>query len=225
MNAKMIGMFSGFPDRRFPAAIAARLREALTERGSLVFISAWPDDFQRNDEDAAGMHGMFAEWDMSFERVAVIDDRTPSRTGQQMIGTADCVFLMGGNTTEQMALIRRKSLAEALHSFAGVLLGVSAGSINIARRALDVWESPVPYEGLGLTGITIKSHVNEEETELLEKLRVISAAEQLPICAMEDESAIFLTRESADWLGRIRYIEGGAVMLLTHETLTRLSQA
>ena len=225
MNANMIGMFSGFPDRRFPAAIAARLRDALTERGSLVFISAWPDDFQRNDEDAAGMHGMFAEWDMSFEHVAVIDDRTPLRTGQQMIGTADCVFLMGGNPTEQMALIRRKGLAEALHSFAGVLLGVSAGSINMARRALDVWESPVPYEGLGLTGITIKSHVNEEEMELLEKLRVISAAEQLPICAMEDESAIFITGEGADWLGRIRYIEGGAVMPLTQETLKRLFHA
>ena len=107
----------------------------------------------------------------------------------------------------------------------GVLLGVSAGAINMARRALDVWESPNPYEGLGLTGITIKSHVNEGEEALLEKLRAISAAERLPICAMEDESAIFLTREGADWLGRIRYIEGSEVMPLTQEVLTRLHQA
>lgn len=225
MNAKLIGMFSGFPTRRFPADIALRLKASLPERRSLVFISAWPDDAARNDEDTAGMHGMFAEWDMAFGRFAVIDVRTFSDEGRQMIREADCVFLMGGNPTAQMQLIREKELAGALHEHRGVLLGVSAGSINMARRALDIWESPVPYDGVGLTGITIKSHVNEGEQELQETLRMISATQRLPICAMEDESAIFLTREGADWLGRIRYIEDGAVVPLTQELLTRLDRA
>ena len=222
MNAKLTGMFSGFPTRRFPAGIAARLCAALTARRSLVFISAWPDEPGRNDEDAAGMHSMFAEWGMGFERFAVVDGRTFSGDAQRMLREADCVFLMGGNPTAQMQFIRERALAETLRSFGGVLLGVSAGSINMARRSLDIWESPKPYEGLGLTGITIKSHVNAGETELLEKLRAISVAEKLPICAMEDESAIFLTREGADWLGRIRYIEDGVVLPLTQEILARL---
>lgn len=224
MNAKLTGMFSGFPTRHFPAEIASRLRAALTSRRSLVFISAWPADAERNDEDAAGMHGMFAECGMAFAQIAVIDDRTAPEAGQGMIRAADCVFLMGGNPTEQMALVRRKGLTKALRSFGGVLLGVSAGAINMARRALDVWESPEPYEGLGLTGITIKSHVNEGEEALLEKLWTISAAEHLPICAMADESAIFLTREGTDWVGHIRYIADGRVSPLTQEVLTRLHQ-
>lgn len=225
MNAKLIGMFSGFPARRFPADIALRLKAALTERHSLVFISAWPDDAARNDADAAGMHGMFAEWDMAFGRFAVIDERTPSDDAQRMLREADCVFLMGGNPTVQMHYIRESELVDTLCSFGGVLLGVSAGAINMAHRSLDVWESPKPYEGLGLTGITIKSHVNEGEEALLEELRAISAAERLPICAMEDESAIFLTGDGVDWLGRIRYIEDGVVMPLTRETLARLNRA
>ena len=225
MNAKLIGMFSGFPMRRFPQAIARRLKEALVCRERLVFLSAWPDDAARNDEDAAGMHGMFTEWGMGFERFAVIDERTSSEEGTRMLMAADCVFLMGGNPTAQMQFIRQRNLADPLRDFGGVLLGVSAGSINMARRALDVWESPKPYEGLGLTGITIKSHVNEGEEARREKLRAISAAEKLPICAMEDESAIFLTREGADWLGRIRYIDMGRVRPLTQETLERLKCA
>ena len=224
MNAKLIGMFSGFPTRRFPQGIALRLKEALPCRERLVFISAWPEDAARNDADAAGMHGMFAEWEMGFGRFAVIDERTPGDVAQRMLREADCVFLMGGNPTAQMQFIRERALAETLRTFGGVLLGVSAGSINMARRALDVWESPKPYEGLGLTGITIKSHVNEGEEALLEKLRAISAAERLPICAMEDESAIFLTREGADWLGRIRYIDRGEVRPLSQETLERLNR-
>lgn len=224
MNAKLIGMFSGFPTRHFPQGIARRLKEALACRERLAFISAWPGDAARNDADAAGMHDMFAEWSMGFDCFAVIDERTPSDKAQRMLREADCVFLMGGNPTAQMQFIRERALAETLRSFGGVLLGVSAGSINMARRALDVWESPKPYEGLGLTGITIKSHVNEGEEALLEKLRAISAAERLPICAMEDESAIFLTREGVDWLGRIRYIDRGEVRPLTQEMLERLNR-
>lgn len=34
-----------------------------------------------------------------------------------------------------------------------VILGVSAGSSNMAKHALDIWESPVPYDGLGLADI------------------------------------------------------------------------
>lgn len=220
--ARLIGMFSGFPTRHFTTEIAARLCEALTVRQSLVFVSAWPDDAARNDDDAVGMHGMFAECGMAFGRFAVIDERTPSDDGQRMLREADCIFLMGGNPTVQMKFIRERGFAETLRSFGGVLLGVSAGSINMACRALDVWESPKPYEGLGLTGITIKSHVNEGGDVLLEKLQAISAVEKLPICAMADESAIFITREGADWLGSIRYIEDGEVAPLTQVQLERL---
>lgn len=225
MNAKMIGLFSGFPTRRFPAEIARRLREVLSVRRSLVFVSAWPDDCARNDEDAAGMHHMFVEYDMAFDSIAVIDRRTSPEDAQRMIRAADCVFLMGGHPTQQMRLIREKGIAAELRASGGVLLGVSAGSINMARRALDVWESHEPYEGVGLTNITIKAHVNPGEEALLQTLREVSAAEKLPICAMEDESAIFITENGADWLGHIRFVEEDRVVPLTQDVLTQLSQA
>ena len=225
MNAKLIGMFSGFPMRRFPQAIARRLKEALVCRERLVFLSAWPDDAARNDEDAAGMHGMFAACGMPFDRFSVIDACTEACSAQQMILTADCVFLMGGHPTQQMQLIREKEIEGELCASRGVLLGVSAGAINMARRALDVWESPVPYEGVGLTNITIKAHVNPGEQALLRTLQQASAAHRLPICAMEDESAIFISENGADWLGRIRCVEDGEVRPLTQEVLTRLNRS
>ncbi len=40
MNAKMSGLFSGFPAHHFPDEIAQALRE------SLPFISAWPEDYR-----------------------------------------------------------------------------------------------------------------------------------------------------------------------------------
>lgn len=49
MRQALLGFFSGFPGRRFPKEIAERLREALAERESIVFVSAWPEDYERND--------------------------------------------------------------------------------------------------------------------------------------------------------------------------------
>ena len=61
MNASLLGLFSGFPTHHFPDEIAQVLRENLSRRESLVFISAWPEEYARNDDDSDGMHGMFAE--------------------------------------------------------------------------------------------------------------------------------------------------------------------
>lgn len=72
MNRKLLAFFSGFPDYRFHEDIGNRLREELTCRESLVFISACCDDHARNPEDSAGMHGMFAEYGMPFESFCAI---------------------------------------------------------------------------------------------------------------------------------------------------------
>lgn len=222
MNARMLGLFSGFPTRHFSGDIAARLRAALPARESLVFISAWPDESARNDEDAAGMHGMFAECGMAFTHVDVIDRRTEAAEVQRLICEAACVFLMGGNATQQMQLIREKQLAEPLRRYRGVLLGVSAGASNMARRALDIWESHMPYEGLGLADITVKAHVGSVDRQLLNTLQDISAAHRLPILAMEDDSAIFVRGGWAEWIGSIRCVNGHEIEPLTQEMLMQM---
>lgn len=184
MNAKVLGLFSGFPARQFPDDIAARLKKELSVRESLVFVSAWPAEYERNDDDAAGMHGMFVSRDLAFQHVHVIDDRTAQPQASQLIREASCIFLMGGNATQQFQLMRDKGIAEEIRRSRAVILGVSAGSSNMAKRALDIWESPEPYEGLGLTDITIKAHVTLDQQELLRTLMAISAEYDLPICAM-----------------------------------------
>lgn len=209
MNAKMLGLFSGFPARAFPEAIAKTLQSVLTVRNSLIFVSAWPDEYAQNDRDAAGMHGMFAAWNLAFREFSVIDRRMNSDEAQWRIQGADCIFLMGGHATQQMQLINALGIAEPIRQSTAVILGVSAGASNMAKQALDIWESPVPYEGLGLTDMTIKAHVTAEDHPLLQTLQEISTVQQLPVFAMADESAVFVTADSTACVGEIRKIENG----------------
>lgn len=221
MNTKVLGLFSGFPARQFPDDIAARLKEELPVRESLVFVSAWPAEYERNDADAAGMHGMFVSREMAFQHVHVIDDRMEPYQAKQLIREAACIFLMGGNATKQLQLMRDKGIVEEIRQSKAVILGVSAGSSNMAKRALDIWESPVPYNGLGLTDITIKAHVTLDNQELLRTLMAVSAAHELPICAMEDESAIFIKSDEIACTGRIRWICNGIIAPFLPEMLNK----
>lgn len=215
----MLGFFSGFPTRQFSTAIAEQLKKELPVRDSLVFISAWPADYARNDSDAAGMHAMFANCAMPFASYSVIDNRTSAACARQLIREASCLFLMGGHATQQFRLICEKDIRHDICESSAVILGVSAGSINMAARALDIWESPVPYEGLGLANITIKAHVTLENQELLKTLLIISAKHNMPICAMEDESAIFVKEKVVAHMGKIHWINEGGICPFSPELL------
>lgn len=223
MNARMLGFFSGFPDRRFPGGIAERLRAELTERESLVFVSAWPEDGRRNDEDAEGMHRMFAERGTGFARFGVIDARTEAEEARRMIREASCVFLMGGHATKQMRMIREKGIADEIRRNRGVILGVSAGAMNMGKRCVDIWESPEPYDGLGLADLTVKAHFGTEEDETAETLRQVSM--ELPVCAMEDESAVFITEDGVTCEGAPRWIDRGAALPFSAEIPARRKEA
>lgn len=75
MRQRMLGFFSGFPSHHFPFEIAEKSKNALAERESIVFVSAWPEDYERNDSDLEGMYEMFTEQGMDFGRHRVIDSR------------------------------------------------------------------------------------------------------------------------------------------------------
>ncbi|MCH5286557.1 MAG: Type 1 glutamine amidotransferase-like domain-containing protein [Christensenellaceae bacterium] len=209
MNAPFLGFFSGFPTRHFPDDIARRFRDELTARDRLVFISAWPSDAQRNDEDSAGMYGMFEERGMPFAQYAVIDSRTEPSAAKELIQGASCIFLMGGHAVQQFQLIREKGIADEIRRSSAAILGVSAGSINMAKRSVDLWESLTPYDGLGLADITVKAHFDWENRELLQALRQVSM--ELPVCAMEDESAIFIKDGRVTCTGQIHWIDKGII--------------
>ena len=216
MNAAMLGLFSGFPTHHFPDEIAQVLRAHLLRRESLVFISAWPEEYARNDDDSDGMHEMFSECDMAFTDHRVIDRRTSSPDAVRLVREADCVFLMGGDATKQMALICDLGLVSELPSSRAVILGVSAGSMNMGRYVADVWEKKELYEGIGLTDIVMKGHY-AEDAWFIPTLKEMSMTR--PIVAMEDESAIFI-RGNAVWkIGNIHWIEKSKITMLTDETL------
>ena len=216
---KAIAFFSGFPERRFTDEIARRLEKELPVRRCIVFITACPVEYQQNDEDSAGMHGMFKEYGIGFERFCVVDARMDPADAQKWAREADCFFLMGGGVcTEQMQLMRDKGIFDIVRDGPGMVLGVSAGSMNMGKTTVDWtgdWEPLEPYEGLGFADITVISHFDYGDTGRLRFMKAVSM--ERPVCAMEDESAIFIRNGKVDIIGMIHKVENGNIGLFTEE--------
>lgn len=219
MDAKLVGFFSGFPTRHFTDDIAKVLKEELTVRDSLVFISTWPDNFAQNDEDSDGMHDMFAERNMLFAKHSVIDNRTEPEEAVRLIREASCIFLMGGNATLQFDLMCRKGILDEIRQSSAVILGLSAGSMNMGKHVVDIYESLTPYEGLGFADLTIKAHYPLEK-DLLQVVKQVSM--ELPVSLMEDESAIFIKENNIMKIGKIYRMVKGEISPLTQEQLEQM---
>ena len=219
MNARLLGLFSGFPEHHFNDAHEAVLRENLPKRDSIVFISADPENYAQNDDDRDGMHEMLAEIGLAFAEKHVIDWCTGAEEAVKLIREADCIWLMGGESTWQIQLIRDLGIDTELHKSKAVILGVSAGSMNLGRTVAYVWDDPHFYEALGLTNITIKSHYKEGDWFIP---RLLEMSKTHPIVAMEDMSAILVKGEEVWSIGKMHLFDKGEIMPITAEKLREL---
>ena len=79
----------------------------------------------------------------------------------------------------------------------------------MGKTTVDIWESLVPYEGLGFADITMIGHFSYEADERLNLMKQVSM--KYPVCAMEDESAIFIRNDQVTCTGEIHWIEKGEI--------------
>lgn len=221
MRKDFTALFSGFPDHHFSREIAERLRQELTVRKSIVFITACPFDYEQNDDDCNGMYEMFAEQGLPFEKHYVIDKRTEPETAKKLVENADCIFLMGGGVCEeQLDLIREKECYDALLNCHAAIFGVSAGSMNMARDTVDFFESMEPFPGLGFTNITVSCHHDPKDTWRYEQ--TLRMSEDRTVYAMEDMSAFFIKDGKIDTVGNIYRVENRELRSLSEEDIKEL---
>lgn len=157
---------------------------------------------------------------MSFAKHCVMDNRTSAVHAVRRIREASCIFLMGGNATLQFRFLCETGMLDAIRRSSAVLLGVSAGAMNMGKHVVDPYESLTPYEGLGLADLTIKAHYPFEEETLLQSLKQVSM--ELPVCLMEEESAIFVKKERILQIGRIYRMFKEEIAPLTQAQLEQM---
>jgi len=206
-----------------------RLRESLPENPKCLFISSDPDSYGLNDSFGAEMAEAFEEAGMEFSGYAVLDGRN-AVFAQPLVCSCDLIILSGGHVPTMNDFLLDLELPELLEDYHGVVMGISAGSMNCAARVYAQPEEPGESSpsfprflpGLGLTDTNILPHYQQVKDNILDEKRLyedITFADSMGECflAMPDGSYIYSDSEDELLCGEAYIIEDGEIRQISEE--------
>lgn len=139
----------------------------------------------------------------NIQTYKLLDKRITGSDAQEILKTADVIYLTGGNPYNQLQYIKDNGLEDILKAFKGIVIGVSAGSMNQGKIAYYCKDEDDPetriYEGLGLVDVTIDPHydiTNEEQVSENKKW-----SKQIPIIGLPEDSFVVVNNEEATIYG------------------------
>lgn len=157
-----------------------RLSECWTPDSNVLIIAADPDNADLNDEMAQTFCDCFLYHGLTIGDAALLDARCEEYAAELVAG-ADFILLGGGHVPTEKAFFDRIGLRDLLRGFDGVVMGVSAGSMNAADEVyaqpeLEGESIDPEYErfidGLGLTDLNILPHYQMVRDNILDGRRL-----------------------------------------------------
>lgn len=200
------------------------LRRKLTEPISCLMISSYPDDKEITDRMAWETRESFEWAKLKFEHFEVLDRRT-QRYAKRMVEKANLIILCGGHVPTENRFFQDLNLKALLQGYKGVLLTISAGSMNCAEPAYG----PPEYDGeaidpdyqsyfpgLDLTDVHIIPHYQQLRTSRIGGKRLIydivaSDSYRHPVYGLPDGSYFKITPKGTVLCGEAYRISKGKI--------------
>lgn len=212
-----LGWFSNF----FPKNLGRVLQEDITDRKSLVMISSNPFFYE---EDGATERLWLDQAGILFDEYHLINYRLQKEEAQALIQDASVIFVLGGNTLKQNGFLKEYELSDLIRKSRAVVLGASAGAINMSAKWLcsknlgyKVENSSV-YEGIGLDDFSVLSHFDLENNIALVQSELSHLSEEMNIYASNKDCVVRIKGDKTDIFGNV-YLISHSIIQKLDETL------
>lgn len=158
-----------------------RMKEGWRENSRCLIICADPENAPLNDEMRDTFEKAFRYDGMTVSEVALCDARNRQEIGSLM-ESADVIILGGGHVPTQNEFFRSLNLKERIRNFDGIVMGISAGTMNCAETVyaqpeLEGEAIDPDYrrfiEGLGLTDVNVLPHYQMVKDNVLDGKRLM----------------------------------------------------
>lgn len=156
------------------------LKEVLPENPRCLFITSRPYRRDLTCRFGADMFMAFAEAGIPFSAYEILDMHN-AEDAADLIFSSDLLILAGGHVPTQHEFFREIGLDALLAEYEGVVMGISAGSMNSAREVYFQPEEPGEAidenfirfaPGLGLTTASICPHYQKVKDNILDGMRL-----------------------------------------------------
>lgn len=206
------------------------LREALPDPCRAVFVASSPNDVERTERFAGSIRDGFQLTGFRFDRYQILDRRSADQCADLVAG-ADLLILSGGHVPTQNRFFHDIGLREKLSGYDGVVMGISAGTMNCEELVYappeEEGEAIDPsyrrfYPGLGLTKVMIFPHFQDTRYEVVDGLPTLESS-LLPdsmgrkIYALVDGSFLLGKDGREELRGEAYLIENGVLTQIGRE--------
>ena len=156
-----------------------RLKGDWKPHSKCVLVASEPDDTKFNSAMAKTYLECFNRSGLSMDSIDVLDQREPKTV--EILDRFDVVILAGGHVPTENAWFHQIRLREHLQHFRGIVIGISAGTMNCAEvvyaQPEEEGEAVNPHyqrflEGLGLTKTKVIPHYNQTIDAVLDGKRL-----------------------------------------------------
>lgn len=197
------------------------LKSKLNGNKKMVFLVSSENEYDTNDYYANLTFESFKLSKIEFDKYIILDGRNES-DAKNIIENSDLIILTGGFTLGQMNFFNKIKLKDLLKNSNSVIVGQSAGSINLATKvycspeSVDELDNPRTWDGLGMTNINIEPHfivaedkLNEEEKTMRKEL--LKDSFENPVYAIADGAYIYDDGNNQTIFGESYFVSDGKV--------------
>ena len=158
-----------------------QLRATLPNPCRALYVASSPDNPDKNDFYAAFLRRCFEGSGFRFSAHTILDRRNAADAAA-LLRDAEMVVLAGGHVPTQNSFFAEIGLKTLLKDFSGVLVGISAGTMNSAEEVyvhpeLDGEATDPSFArfrpGLGLTKKQTIPHYHSIKNDVLDGMRVM----------------------------------------------------
>lgn len=157
-----------------------RLRAALPEYPSVTFVASSPERHDLTCRFGADAFTALANAGICPSQWTVLDGMN-AEDAPEIVSSSDLLIFAGGHVPTQAAFFRDIALDVLLQDYPGVIIGISAGSMNMARSVYAQPEEPGEavdpgyarfFPGLDLTEVNVLPHYQKVKDDLVDGLRL-----------------------------------------------------
>ena len=145
--------------------IITNIKKNSPHKNKIVIVANNPDTHEINDSWAKIRFQSLKLSGFKFKEQILLDNRN-AKNAKEIIGNASLIILMGGKIMCQMKFLKKIGLKKLLNNFNGVVIGLSAGTMNMCKNVLNFPEEnadlgqPLVTKGFGFLDEFILLHFN-----------------------------------------------------------------
>lgn len=203
MKAVLIG--GSYKEIEIAKEIVEFIKINQTTEKIISFIAADFEDFDANKNFSNKLINLFEQQSLFFEKIHIIDSLKSKSEMISNLKESNIIFLLGGDTLKQIDYINKFSLKKYIKMNDKIIIGISAGAINLSDRVVLAKDEDdnIPklsiYDGLGITNINIEPHCDFKNAKHFVELE--EASLYSPIILMNEDCFIIVNDDEYKYFG------------------------